>query len=75
METRRAIRRIVHLSGKSQRQVSEDMGRSPNFVSAVLTQKRTPSTDLMAEIAEVCGYELQLVKKGGGEVIVLDGKG
>ena len=73
MDAKNALRRIVTLSGKTQRQISSDMGRSENFVSAVRTQKRTPNADLMAEMAQACGYDLQLAKKGGGEVITIDG--
>lgn len=61
MDSMDAMRALVAASGKPTRQLSEALGRSPNFFSACLSQGRHPGADLLAELAEACGYSLQLV--------------
>ena len=48
---------------KSLKQVSREMGKSDNFLSASMHKYKkgaSPSVDLLAEIAELTGYKLTL---------------
>ena len=65
-----AISAAVNGSGKSRRQVSIDLGRNETFIGTAIQRRRDVQTSVMAEIAAVCGYQLQLV--GHGETIVID---
>lgn len=72
MNSREALAHVVRASGKSKAAISRGVGKSSNFVSALFSMKRAPGTDLLAEIAQECGYTLQLV--GHGETLQIDGK-
>lgn len=65
-----AISAMVSGSGMSRRQVSLKMGRHENFITTKIQERGVPKMDTLAEIAAVCGYQLQLV--GHGETIVID---
>jgi transcriptional regulator with XRE-family HTH domain len=69
MDGKDALSHIIKADGKPYRTISTELGRSPNFVSNYLATKRSPDTDLLADVANVCGYRLQLV--GHGEVLTL----
>lgn len=71
MDSTQALRRMVDMSGKPQRVISADAGKSAGFVQSYLATKRRPSADLLATIARACGYSLVL--EGHGERIVIDG--
>ena len=58
------IRLMCIHSGKSARQISRDMGRSENFISATIHQGSIPGVDLLGEIADACGFELVAVGRG-----------
>ena len=68
-----AVRRMVASAGLSGYEVSRRAGRAPAYVSVLLARGVDPSTRVLADLATVCGYKLQLV--GHGETIVLDGTG
>lgn len=65
MDTIDAVRGAVGASGKSMRAVSEDMGRSSNYVYSSLEQSQRKGGGLhsatLAGIANACGYSLALV--------------
>ena len=70
-----AMRAVINGSGMSRRQVSIMLGFNENMLGSYANTrnantKRIPGLSLMARIADVCGYTLQLVK--GDEVIVID---
>jgi hypothetical protein len=65
-----AINSMIRGSGKSRRQVSLEMGREETYLNTIVRRKYRPRIDILVEIANVCGYELQLV--GNGETIVID---
>ncbi len=65
-----AINSMIRGSGKSRRQVSMEMGRTETYLNTIVRNKRRPRVDVLVEIADACGYELQLV--GNGETIVID---
>ena len=68
MDTVDAVRKAVDASGKSMRAVSEELGRSSNYVYSSLEQSARKGGGLhsatLAGIAGVCGYSLALVPKG-----------
>ena len=69
MDGRQALRHMVKASGKPQRAISTDIGRSEGFVQSYLATGRVPSADLMATLAHACGYSLGLV--GHGETLTI----
>lgn len=65
-----AIRRMLADSETSQVAASRLMGRSPNYVSTLLATLgseagKTASVDTLAELADTCGYDLELVPRNG----------
>lgn len=72
MDALKAMRHMVNMSGKSTRAVSRDIGIADTFVGMTLSRKSVPKLDTFADIAEACGYEVQIV--GHDETIVIDGK-
>lgn len=77
MDAKQALRSLVDNSGKSQRAISRELGKTDNYVSALFSMGRAPGSDLMAAIAQACGYTLALVPHGStlpDGSIVLDGK-
>lgn len=70
-----AMNAVIDGSGFSRRQISIRLGFSENTLGSYANTrnantKRIPGLSLMARIADVCGYTLQLVR--GDEVIVID---
>lgn len=63
------IRHMIDKSGKTGVEVSGDIGRSGNYIWAMLRNGTTPRADLLASIAAACGYELVL--SGHGETILV----
>lgn len=77
MDAKQALRSLVDNSGKSQRAISRELGKTDNYVSALFSMGRAPGSDLMAAIAQACGYTLALVPHSSAlpsGSIVLDGK-
>lgn len=59
-----AVKLLGTISGKSMAQISKDMGLPmPTYLVNALNRKSLKA-ETLAEIAEVCGYELRLVPKG-----------
>jgi len=58
MDASEALRRMIRMSGKSNRQISREIGKADSFVSASLAQGVRPRIDTFARIAEACGYEV-----------------
>lgn len=73
MTTLEAVRGMLEASGMSAYRVSLALGRSPNCVSGMLRRGSVPSADLLARIARICGYRLELIPDDGGDPITLDG--
>ena len=69
MDSREAIEKMCAEAGKSQRQVSADIGRNPTFLSTTFRKGSTPRVDTMSAIARACGFELVL--RGHGVTIEL----
>lgn len=69
MDSRQALEHVVSASGLTKAELSRRLGRSEGYVSSLFSMHRAPGSDLLASIAQACGYQLQLV--GHGETITL----
>ena len=69
MNVKQAIDTMCDASGKSQRTVSTEIGKSPTFIGTTLSKGSVPRIDTMAAIARACGFELVL--RGHGLTIEL----
>lgn len=59
-----AVRLLGTISGKNMTQISVEMGLPmPTYLINAVNRKSLKA-ETLAEIAEVCGYELRLVPKG-----------
>lgn len=65
-----AIQAVVEGSGKSKRQVSTDSGYNKSMLGYYTSKGVIPNIGIMAKVASVCGYTLQLVK--GSDTIIID---
>ena len=78
MDALGAVKKAVEASGKTTREVSEQMGRSEGFLSATIAQSKRKGGGLnsatLAAIAGVCGYSLALVPPADlpGSAITID---
>lgn len=72
MNALKAFNTMVAHSGHPKAEVSVLMGRNENYVSHMTNRGSIPRTDIMAEIADVCGYDLTLIKRDGTETIIID---
>lgn len=61
MDTNEAIRTMIDYSGYSQRAVSVELGRSPNWISATLQRPGSSECSTVASIGRVTGYTLALI--------------
>lgn len=71
MDAVTAIQGMVEVSGKSQREVSQEIGKVPTFIGTTVYRRSSPRADTLARIAEACGF--QLVLEGHGTRMVIDG--
>ena len=72
MQALLAFRTMVTHSGKPREVLSKEMGRGKGFLNVTINRGTIPKADTLALIADVCGYDLQLVKRDGTEVIIID---
>lgn len=67
-----SFRYVLDKSGKSQRAISRELGKVDTFVSSMLAARRTPGMQLMADVCNVCNYDLVLVDRATGDTIKID---
>ena len=72
MQARNALNTIVAHSGYSKTDVARLMGRNDNYIRRFISGGNTPRTDILAEVADVCGYDLALIRRDGSERIIID---
>ena len=72
MDSSEVLRYVVNHSGKSQRAISIELGKVPTYISSTFTQRSIPTIETMANIANVCGYDLVLIKRSSNEQIRID---
>ena len=61
-----AIRHMIANSQKTFAAASREIGRNSRYISVMLGDATTPRLDLMAKIANACGYDLVLLGHGEG---------
>lgn len=55
------------------RTISQEIGRSDNFLSATLQRPNvTPRLLTMAEIANACNYDFKLINRNDGTEIIIN---
>lgn len=74
MDTIESVRMMIERAGVTPYRVAVDMGRAPTYVSSMLRRGSTPSADLLAQIADVCGYDLRLISRDGLDSITIDAR-
>ena len=59
------IKKMIETSGKSARQVSRDLGRSPNYLGATFANGSDVGASNAARIARLLGWRLAFVRDDG----------
>lgn len=59
------IKQMIEASGKSARQVSRDLGRSPNYLGATFANGSDVGASNAARIARLLGWRLAFVRDDG----------
>lgn len=67
MDVLDCIRKMIEGSGKSARQVSRELGRSPNYLSATFSGHSDVGASNVAKVARILGWRLVLVRDEDGE--------
>ena len=70
MRITEAVRHMCEQSGKGVVGVSQALGKSKMYLSALISRGSYPRTDTLVQIAQACGYTVELVREG--ERIVLE---
>ena len=65
MDILECIKHMVDESGKSARQVSRDLGRSPNYLGATFANGSDVGASNAARIARLLGWRLAFVRDDG----------
>lgn len=72
MNSTDCIKLMTTLAGKSLRQVSEEMGRAPTFLSTTFYKGSTTRVDTFADIANVTGCKVIVKLRDGTEIEVTE---
>lgn len=70
MKITEAIRHMCDESGQGVVGASQALGKSKMYLSALISRGSYPRTDTLVQIAQACGYTVELVR--GGERIKLE---
>jgi hypothetical protein len=69
-----ALRKMTADSGKSHREIAHDLGRGDAYVSVAVSNVcngRDIGVGKLVSIADACGYDVVLAKRGGGESLTV----
>lgn len=70
MQVNRCIRELVDATpGASMRGVSVELGKADTYVRNVAAPTRSPALATVADVADVLGYDLVLVRRSDGETL------
>lgn len=64
MRITEAIKHMCEKSGKGVVGASQALGKSRMYLSALISRGSYPRTDTLVQIAQACGYTVELVKDG-----------
>lgn len=70
MQVNKLIAALVERSGKSFNAVSAELGRSREYARQA-SSKQAPSIATVTDIADACGYDVQLVSRDTGAAITV----
>lgn len=70
MKITEGIKHMCEQSGKGVVGVSQTLGKSKMYLSALISRGSYPRTDTLVQIAQACGYSVELVR--GDERIQLE---
>lgn len=62
MRITEAIKHMCEQSGQGVVGVSQALGKSKMYLSALISRGSYPRTDTLVQIAQACGYRVELVK-------------
>lgn len=72
MEPKDVLPELVGGSGKSMMSLSLALGRSRNYITQLIQQGSISQVDTVADVADVCGYDLVLRRRSDGEEMLID---
>ena len=72
MKPKDALNDIMSDSGMSKYAVAKAMGRHGNYVYSLMNRTTNPSYEVLTSIADICGYDLALIKRDGSNTIILN---
>lgn len=64
MQITEAIKHMCEKSGKGVVGASQALGKSRMYLSALISRGSYPRADTLVQIAQACGYKVELVKDG-----------
>lgn len=64
MQIAEAIKHMCEKSGKGVVGASQALGKSRMYLSALISRGSYPRTDTLVQIAQACGYTVELVRDG-----------
>ena len=64
MRITEAIRHMCDESGQGVVGASQALGKSKMYLSALISRGSYPRTDTLVQIAQACGYTVELVRAG-----------
>lgn len=64
MQITEAIKHMCEQSGKGVVGASRALGKSRMYLSALISRGSYPRTDTLVQIAQACGYTVELVRDG-----------
>ena len=72
MQVKDALNSVIEESGRTKYSVSRDLGRGRNYVYKMFDRGSNPAYETILSIANLCGYDLALIKRDGSRTILLD---
>lgn len=69
MQVNELLRSLIERSGKSYRQVSAELGRSPNWAGAVSMPTRSPALATVTDVADVADCDVCIIDRKTGAVV------
>lgn len=70
-----AVRQLADSSGRSRRALSVELGKTPNYLSSLIGQGCSPTTETLAQLCNALGYRLAIVKADSlpDDSMIIDG--
>ena len=62
---------MMKMRGYSQRKMSEQIGRKPTYMCAMLARKKTPYVSNLLELCDACDFDLCIVDRQNREDVTV----